>query len=723
MPIYQAHHATLTDLLKNCSEDASILIPNLQRPYVWMPDQVIRLVDSLLRGWPFSTLLLWNLGSVNQKDTLIPSRPFWRLIDRTFEDKAETFGTAQKPNEFKMVLDGQQRLQSLLLVFGAESAGLRLLDADWKTSLSGASNLRGPLAKKRWTVGKVYLDLEALKANLAESKYGKPNLRQDADFTRLLVWAFDGAVPLSRFVATSGAAYEPPLPDVSQIPGRYISMAKVWKHCIGFASKNQDTQFDTCATLLKQHGVDEDLISEILNGLVQFAGKIAVAQVQTVNFLELGTLASSGYTGQHEYNDAIVNIFTRLNSGGRTLTREEITFAWIKVSWDQKPQSAFGSAEQAIAKLAEICVQADSKLNLAPDEIVKVLSFIWSIFGADRKGAMVRDRDLLDGATVRSMANWLYDEMDVIHTAFETVLTSLSEQGLGFGDVYRSVNALAVLLACATGHGLLRKRLQTLATEGLASDLAIRTLLGSVSQPWLVLSQWAGEWAKSTDETMAHYAKVIAEKWTTLEKESVLSAAQRSWSDVLQLSLSELQPKAAAYVKMLEIEDRSQVRSYRLALWVWNRLNEKRAEHASIVLRESAKGKADIEVDHIVSWSRWEALFAKDPEVLKVANKIGNCTLLEKTFNISKGKDSLNAWINKVTDFPSAEWKASLLIPEQMSALTIPEEGWREHIVKAIDDRTTLIKEELAVYVAAAGLARRAGEAMSPDSVPVESSL
>ncbi|WP_410477861.1 DUF262 domain-containing protein [Myxococcus sp. MxC21-1] len=28
-------------------------MPDLQRPYVWTPNQVTLLVDSLLRGWPF----------------------------------------------------------------------------------------------------------------------------------------------------------------------------------------------------------------------------------------------------------------------------------------------------------------------------------------------------------------------------------------------------------------------------------------------------------------------------------------------------------------------------------------------------------------------------------------------------------------------------------------------------------------------------------------------
>ena len=42
-------------------QGATLVIPDLQRPYVWSPNQVSLLVDSLVRGWPFGTLLLWKV--------------------------------------------------------------------------------------------------------------------------------------------------------------------------------------------------------------------------------------------------------------------------------------------------------------------------------------------------------------------------------------------------------------------------------------------------------------------------------------------------------------------------------------------------------------------------------------------------------------------------------------------------------------------------------------
>jgi uncharacterized protein with ParB-like and HNH nuclease domain len=48
----------LRKLVEDASTDsgATLLIPDLQRPFVWTPMQVVLLVDSLLRGWPPSLL-------------------------------------------------------------------------------------------------------------------------------------------------------------------------------------------------------------------------------------------------------------------------------------------------------------------------------------------------------------------------------------------------------------------------------------------------------------------------------------------------------------------------------------------------------------------------------------------------------------------------------------------------------------------------------------------
>ncbi|MCL2779786.1 MAG: DUF262 domain-containing protein [Polyangiaceae bacterium] len=140
MKIYNEGSEPLHELLKAASSNqgATLLVPDLQRPYVWAPSQVTLLVDSLLRGWPFGTLLLW---SVRQEELAgIPSRPFWRVVDHTGEFDDQQTGKSNPPAQFRMVLDGQQRLQSLLLAFGGDAWGC----VQHETKSGGESPLGSP---------------------------------------------------------------------------------------------------------------------------------------------------------------------------------------------------------------------------------------------------------------------------------------------------------------------------------------------------------------------------------------------------------------------------------------------------------------------------------------------------------------------------------------------------------------------------------------------------
>jgi hypothetical protein len=69
-------------------------VPEFQRKYVWRPSKVADLVDSLWRGYPIGTLLLWE-SSYDQPRTALgdQGRKLW-------------------------IVDGQQRVTSLALLFG-----------------------------------------------------------------------------------------------------------------------------------------------------------------------------------------------------------------------------------------------------------------------------------------------------------------------------------------------------------------------------------------------------------------------------------------------------------------------------------------------------------------------------------------------------------------------------------------------------------------------------
>jgi hypothetical protein len=86
------------------------LMPAIQREFVWDADQIIKLVDSLMRGYPVGSFLLWDV-----KPETAQSYTFYEFLtnyherDNPYADKA----TVPTGSGTTAVLDGQQRLTSL----------------------------------------------------------------------------------------------------------------------------------------------------------------------------------------------------------------------------------------------------------------------------------------------------------------------------------------------------------------------------------------------------------------------------------------------------------------------------------------------------------------------------------------------------------------------------------------------------------------------------------
>lgn len=94
---------TLVDMYKR----GELRLPEIQRHYVWRATRVRDLLDSLYRGYPSGSILMW------ETDEPVPTRDF---------------AIAQDTNAFagrKLLLDGQQRLTSLTAVLNGEPVLVR----------------------------------------------------------------------------------------------------------------------------------------------------------------------------------------------------------------------------------------------------------------------------------------------------------------------------------------------------------------------------------------------------------------------------------------------------------------------------------------------------------------------------------------------------------------------------------------------------------------------
>lgn len=90
----------------------SYLLPAIQREFVWYPEQIEMLFDSLMRDYPISSFLFWEVERGN-----VDKYQFYEFVrdyherDNVHNPKANLSGDTG----IIAILDGQQRLTSLYI--------------------------------------------------------------------------------------------------------------------------------------------------------------------------------------------------------------------------------------------------------------------------------------------------------------------------------------------------------------------------------------------------------------------------------------------------------------------------------------------------------------------------------------------------------------------------------------------------------------------------------
>jgi uncharacterized protein with ParB-like and HNH nuclease domain len=104
---------TIQKAMQNITE-RRYLLPAIQRKFEWDCDRICVLFDSIMRGYPINTFMLWEVSSLEIKRNF----KFYEFISNYCEwfaeDNPDCPTSAGFPN-FHAVIDGQQRLTSIYL--------------------------------------------------------------------------------------------------------------------------------------------------------------------------------------------------------------------------------------------------------------------------------------------------------------------------------------------------------------------------------------------------------------------------------------------------------------------------------------------------------------------------------------------------------------------------------------------------------------------------------
>jgi len=185
--------------------------------------------------------------------------------------------------------------------------------------------------------------------------------------------------------------------------------------------------------------------------------------------------------------------------------------------------------------------------------------------------------------------------------------------------------------------------------------------------------------------------------------------------------------KAIQHIENLVVKDKRRVHYYHNLLWIWHRLDEKRWNCSSLPLRTGRKRTSKWEVDHSISDAWWQRAVKKEvEEKLKTyigtdldkltlgpdgfdslldacafINLIGNCSLLEKSFNISKSDKPMWTFLQEVHEFKQGvferqNWQSALLLNDTM---TTPDGKTLKELRTVIQTRDASIRNELKEFV------------------------
>ncbi len=96
--------------LLNQIDERAIVLPAIQRDFVWDERKIQKLLDSIMRGYPIGLVMMWETYEDIQ---------YRRFVRENIAENLPEFDDNPRRRKLQLVLDGQQRLQSLYLsIFG-----------------------------------------------------------------------------------------------------------------------------------------------------------------------------------------------------------------------------------------------------------------------------------------------------------------------------------------------------------------------------------------------------------------------------------------------------------------------------------------------------------------------------------------------------------------------------------------------------------------------------
>lgn len=343
-------------------DNKEIVLPAIQRDFVWEEDRITKMFDSIMRGYPLGIVLLWET--------------YLDIKYREFEENYQTetkfiFKDNTNNKRIKLVLDGQQRLQSLFIALNGSIDGKEL----YFDVLSGktADDFR-----EVFYVFHFLKSSEVLELNLKtkENLIVKDNQQENGNGEQERYSLF---LPIKEILNFS--------PE-----GRLLKKNKLKK------------EFNL---------TDDDVLRLELN-----MNKLIHSVTNDPNILKVSTIDENKpkESQDRKTESDILEAFVRINRQGIALSRSDLIFSMLKLNWKE-------SADELPDFIREI--NDGNNLGIDIDFVIRSLftvSDLGSKFDVDllRKYSnveKVKDNYLITCNAIRALVDFMQDECNILNSS------------------------------------------------------------------------------------------------------------------------------------------------------------------------------------------------------------------------------------------------------------------------------------------------------------------
>jgi len=278
--------------LLNQIKEKEVVLPAIQRSFVWSERDIRMLLDSMMRGYPVGIALLWETYDDIQ---------FRHFIDDYRGEKGYAFQGNSARKRFKVVLDGQQRLQSLYIALFGRHMGRHL----YFDILSGYET-------QDFREERFVFDF------CTEEDANRRNDEEASEF----------AADTDSVAGVSDESAEED--EDGHVPSWFVKARDLF-------SWPAKTKRRLRKKVVEEFGLDDDDDMRIEANLSRFDEVLT----KDDNILKVATLDENLAKGSPDRKSEsdVLEVFVRVNRQGTTLSRSDLIFSMLKLNWRKSAEA------------------------------------------------------------------------------------------------------------------------------------------------------------------------------------------------------------------------------------------------------------------------------------------------------------------------------------------------------------------------------------------------